>query len=233
MNQRLRGIISSLCLEEPLKKLADAFGQHFGSNEKGTLMSDLHAMGDSPQPPPKQQSKAPERLDHQTSKLLDAYEKRSDQPIRIRQGIKHDRFGQGRITFSRFSHIRQDSHVAVGQKIPEDWHAGRIREIFSYTHRSTTAMAGYTKTYFVIERFKELSNTDASHDPYRNQPLVGGRLFYDAFEDDLELIPLEGILCHIAYTPISLTSIKSRCIHALPLDRVWSQLNTFNRTGLT
>ena len=251
MNQRLRGIISSLRLDEPLKKLADVFGQHFGSNEKGTLMRDLHAIGDSPlgpQSPPEQQSKAPERLDRQTSELLDAYEKRrsaSDQAIRpyrphlwaganqcnvqtsrpgIRLGIKHNKFGQGRITFSRFGHVRRDSHVAVGQKIPDNWHAGRIREIFSYTHHGPTAvMAGYTETYFVVERFKELSKTDASHDPYRKQPFVGGRLFYDAFENDLELVPLGSILCHIAYTPVSLASIKFRCIHALPLDRVWSQ----------
>ena len=127
MNQRLRGIISSLRLNETLKKLADIFGQHFESNEKGTLIRDLHAIGDSPLGPqslPEQQSKAPERLDHHTSKLLDTYKKRiiaSDQAIRphlwanqcsvqtlrpgIRLGIKHNRFGQGHITFSRFSNI--------------------------------------------------------------------------------------------------------------------------------
>lgn len=252
MNQRLRGIISSLCLDEPLKKLADIFGQHFGSNERGTLMSDLQAIAGSPQglqPPSERKSKAPERLDHHTSELLDAYEKRrstSNQAIGphrpylranqysgqtsrpgIRLGIKHNSFGQGRVTFSRFGHIRQDSYVAVGDKIPENWYAGRIREIFSYTHSGLTAemagIAGYTETYFIVERFKELSKTDASHDPYRKQIFVGGRLFYDAFENDLELIPLGGILCHVAYTPVSLTSIKSRCIHALPLDRVWPQ----------
>ena len=245
MNQRLRGIISSLHLDETLNKLADIFGQHFGSNEKGTLMSDLHAIGGSPQgplPSREQQSKAPEKLDRQTSKLLDEYEKRmsaSGQAIRphlwasigrtrtlrhgIRLGIKHDRFGQGRgrITFSKFSHARRDSHVAVGQSFPENWHAGRIRDILTYTHSGlTVGMAEYTETYFVVERFKELSKTDAAHDPYRKQPFMGGRLFYDAFEDDLELIPMGGIHCHIAYTPIILTSIKSRCIHALPLDRV-------------
>jgi len=243
MNQRLRGIVSSLRLDEPLKKLADVFGQHFRSNEKGTLMSDLHAIGDTPwglQPQPEQKSRAPERLDRHTSELLDAYKKRkslSGQAIRpnlganqcgtqtlrpgIRLGIKYNRFGQGRNTFSIFGHIRQDSFVAVGQRIPGNWHAGHIREIFNYTHSGLVAeMAGYTETYFVVERFKELSKTDASHDPYRKQLLVGGRLFYDTFEDDLELVPLGGILCHVAYTPVNLTSIKSRCIHALPLDWV-------------
>ena len=209
-------------------------------------MSDLQAIGGSPQglrPPPEQKYKAPEnaeRLDRHTSKLLDAYEKRrsagdhviephqsaSMQTLRpgIRVGIKHNRFGQGRINFSRFSHIQRDSYVAVRQNIPENWYAGRIQEIFSYTHRGLTSeVTGYTETYFIVERFKELSKTDASYDPYHKQLFVGGRLFYDAFEDDLELIPRGGILCHVAYTPVSFTSIKSRCIHALPLNRVCSQ----------
>ena len=114
----------------------------------------------------------------------------------------------------------------MGQNFPTNWHAGHIQDIFSYTRRGlTVGTVEHTETYFVVERFKELSETDASHDPYRKQAFVGGRLFYDAFEDDLELIPLGGILCHIAYMPVILTSIKYQCIHALPLDRVWSQFH--------
>jgi hypothetical protein len=241
MNQKLRQVISALRLDEGLKKLADMFSQHveLGASEKGTLMSDLHALGVSPQPSPQQQSKALERLDRHTGKLLEAYEKkRAERAIDphlqatagstqtwqrgIRLGIKHTRFGRGRVTFSSFNHIQQDSYVAVGQKIPNDWHAGRIREIFSYTHDGPTQeMAGYTETYFVVERFKELTDTDALHDPYRKQPFIAGRLFYDdAFDESLELIPLGGILCHVAYTPVRIVSIKSPCIHVLPLDRV-------------
>ena len=121
MNQRLRGIISALCLDEYLKKLADMFGQHFESTEKGTLMSDLHALGSSTQS--SSEPKAPERLDRRTSELLDEYEKkRYEQAIKlslraetsgvhafqqgVRLGIKHKRFGRGRITFSSFKHIR-------------------------------------------------------------------------------------------------------------------------------
>lgn len=247
MNQKLRQVISTLRLDEGLKKLADIFSQHVerDAGEKGTLMSDLHALGVSPQPSPQQQLKASEKLDRHTGKLLEEYEKKiARQAINIdphlwetgatqtwqrgiRRGIKHTRFGRGRVTFSSFNHIQLDSYVAVGQKIPDDWHAGRIREIFSYTHSGPTKeMAGYTETYFVVERFKELTDTDALHDPYRKQPFIAGRLFYDSFDESLELIPLGGILCHVAYTPIKMVSIKSPCIHALPLDRVCYMLNS-------
>jgi hypothetical protein len=235
MNQRLRGIISSLHLNESLQKLTSAFAAHFGSNEKGTLMSDLHAFRSSPEPSLEQHSKSQERLDNRTRELLEAYEEQqvtqgaicdpkaaSTQPWRhgIRLGIKHNSFGRGHVTFSSFDHIRQNSYVAVGRKIPVDWHAGRIREIFTYTHRGPTLeMVDRTETYFVIERFKKLTDADALHDPYRKQPFIAGRLYYDTFEDNLELIPFQGICCHLALTPFQTSLIGSQCVHALPLDR--------------
>lgn len=126
----------------------------------------------------------------------------------------------------------------MGGKIPDSWHAGCIREIFTYTHHrhgpttwSTPEMTGYTETYFVIEKFKELTESDALHNPYRKQPFVAGRLFYNTFEDNLELVELREILCHVAYTPVSMTSIgiqvTSRCIHVLPLDCVSYTQTTF------
>jgi hypothetical protein len=240
MNQRLRGIISSLRLDESLEKLTSAFALHFGPNEKGTLMSDLHAFRSSPKPPPMQHSKAQAKLDNHIRELLEAYEEQqamqgaicdrstdlkaaSTQPWQrgIRLGIKHNSYGRGHITFSSFDHIRQDSYVAVGQKIPDDWYAGRIREIFTYTHRGPTLEMVYrTETYFVIERFKKLTDADALHDPYRKQPFIAGCLYYDTFEDDLELIPFQGICCHLAITPFQTSLIGSQCVHALPLDRV-------------
>jgi hypothetical protein len=247
MNQRLRGIISTLHLDESLKKLTSAFAQHFGSNEKGTLMSDLHAFGSSPNPALASEQKLTrqERLGHRTSELLEAYEEQ--QALRaspgtiyghrqvhhseaagakscrrgIRLGVKHNSFGRGCITFSSFNHIRRNSYIAVGRNIPDGWYAGRIQEIFTYTHRGPIPeMVHHTVTYFVVEKFKELTEADALHDPYRKQPFIAGRLYYEAFEDDLELIPLQDICCHLALTPFRSTFIEHGCIHALPLDRV-------------
>lgn len=238
MNQRLRGIISSLCLDESLEKLTSAFAQHFGSNEKGTLMHDLYTPGDLPKLTPEQHSRAKEMLDSRTTELLEAYEEQQAEAASrgtinhsqntaktwkrgVRLGIKRNSFGRGHITFSSFNHIRRDSYVAVGSKIPNDWHAGRIMEIFSYTHSGPTPeMIGRTETYFVIEKFKELTEADAVHDPYRKQPSIGGRLYYDTFEDNLELISSQSICCHLALTPFRNAFIKSQCVHTLPLDRV-------------
>ncbi len=236
MNQRLRGIIAALRLDGCLQKLTNAFAQHFKTAEKGTLMSDLHAFGSSPELGLEEPSNAPKKLDRRTSELLEAYEKKIGSQAMgshpevtlvqtwqrgIRLGVKHKKFGRGGVTFSSFNHIRQDSYVAVRQSALSDWHAARIQEIFTYTHRGPTAeMIGRTETYFLVERFKELTETDALYDPYRKHQLVAGRLYYDAFEDNFELIPLKGILCHLACTPFENAPFESKCIHALPLDRV-------------
>ena len=72
INQRLRGIISALHLNGCLQKLTNTFSEHFESMEKGTLMSDLHAIQSTEA---EQRSNAPDKLDRRTSDLLEAYEK--------------------------------------------------------------------------------------------------------------------------------------------------------------
>ena len=231
MNQRLRGIISALRLDGCLQKLTNAFGQHFESMEKGTLMSDLHAFRSSPEVGIEQQPNAPEKLDRRTSDLLEAYEKQIAEQVigtclqtrqrGIRLGTKHKKFGRGGVKFSTFDQIRQDSYVAVKQNTPRDFHSACIQEIFTYTHRGPTLeMIGHTETYFVVKRFKELTANDALYDPYRKHQLVAGRLYYDTYEDDLELVPSSRILCHLACTPFESALIGSKCVHTLPLDRV-------------
>jgi hypothetical protein len=236
MNQRLRGIVSALRLDGCLQKLTNAFSQHFESMEKGTLMSDLHAFRSTPEPGVYQQSNTPEKLDRHTSELLEAYEKQiAEQAIGscpevtiaqtrqrgIRLCIKHKKFGRGGVKFSPHNHLKQDSYIAVKGDLSDNWHSACIQEILTYTHRGPTPeMDGHTETYFVVKRFRELTEADASYDPYRKHQFVAGRLYYDAFEEDLELVPSSSVLCHLACTPFENTLIESKCVHTLPLDRV-------------
>ena len=142
MNQRLRGIISALRLDGCLQKLTNAFSQHFESMEKGTLMSDLHAIRSTEA---EQRSNAPDKLDRRTSDLLEAYEKQiANQAIGscpevtfaqtrqhrgIRLGIKHKKFSRGGVMFSPHNHIQNDSYVAVKGSHPDNWHSASIQEI--------------------------------------------------------------------------------------------------------
>ena len=248
MNQRLRAIINTFGLSSRLQVLVVTFTWHFGPNVTGTLISDMHTLGSSPKTEDQDHSKTAERLDRHISELLDAYEERKAlqeigisgghesgggidmQPEStrtalswkrgIRLGVKHDQFGRWGATFSSFHRTKWDSYVAVGRKVPDDWHAGRIVSIFTYTHEGPMPkLKGHAETYFVVQKFKELTETDAIHDPYRRHP-VAGRLFYDMVEKDPELMPVNEILCHIAYTPLQSPQITLPCIHVLPLDRV-------------
>lgn len=233
MNQRLRGIINAFGLDSTLEKLVTAFTQHFGPNEVGTLKSDMQALKSSPlgqtvdENPPKGKKK---KLDQLISKMLQAYEERKG-PVQSRQavrlGVKHDKFTRYGASFSPFNCIQQDSYVAVGENVSEGWHAGRIHSIFTYTHEGPTPeLVGHTETYFVVQKYEELTEMDAMLDPYRKHPSISGRLYYDRVKKDPELVTPGEILCHFAHTPFEHPHIVSPCIHALPLDRVrWFSLS--------
>ena len=260
MNQRLRGIINTFGLDSSLEKLVTAFTQHFGSKGMGTLMNDMRAFESSPQTVDQHQPRAEKQLDRPISKLLQAYEERkvqqgtgiyglrnenansalagtNMQPWRqaVRLGIKHDKFSRYGVSFSTHNCVQQDSYVAVGRKIPDDWHACRILSIFTYTHQGPTPeLVDHTETYFVVQKYEELMQVDATHDPYRKHPFIAGRLYYDKVKKDPELVTPGEILCHFAYTPFEHPEIASPCIHALPLDRVcWFNMLSLRTRILT
>ena len=85
-------------------------------------------------------------------------------------------------------------------------------------------MKDHTETYFVVKRFKELTEADALYDPYHKHQFVAGHLYYDMVEEELELVPFSRILCHLACTPFESSLIESKCVHTLPLDQVDSGL---------
>lgn len=234
MNQRLIGIINTFGLNSSLERLVTAFAQHFGAKEMGTLMSDMRAFESSPQSMDQHQSKNAEKLDRLICELLQAYETGSGvhglgnsagtnvQSWRqaVRLGIKHENFSRYGVSFSATNRVQQDSYVAVGRRVPDDWHAAHILSIFTYTHKGPTwELMGHTETYFVVQKYEELTPMDATRDPYRKFPVIGGRLYYDKVKAP-ELVTPEEILCHFAYTPFEHPHIAPACIHALPLDRV-------------
>ena len=260
MNQRLRAIVSTLGLSSNLQALLPVFHRHFGqTKETGTLMSDMHALGSSPDAEDQDLSKTAEKLDCYISRLLDAYEEREvvqeigasgehksnggvymqPEQVRlaqywkngIRYGVKHDKFGRRGVTFSPFHCNKRNSYVAIG--VSDDWHAGRIVSIFSYAHQGPTPkLKGHTETYFVVQKFSKLTETDGIHDPYRNFS-IAGRLYYDTIEKEPELATVKEILCHVAYTPVQSPRIGLPCIHVLPLDRVRELVRLCRQDGCT
>lgn len=101
------------------------------------------------------------------------------------------------------------------------WYAGRIKQIFAYPpgHEPSSQL----EAYFVIQRFKELSDQEALQDPYHNYPLVGGCLYHLDLEDKIEVVPSQEIIAHFAHTPCDEKDFGFPCFHALPLDKVMTR----------
>jgi hypothetical protein len=126
---------------------------------------------------------------------------------------QYNKFTQRSAIFSPSSFSVRDSHVVVCRG---NWYAGKIKQIFAYP----TGLPSKLEAYFVIQRFKELSDQEALQDPYRRYPLVGGRLYHHDLEDKIEVVPSQEITAHFAHTPHDEKDFGFSCFHALPLDRV-------------
>lgn len=99
------------------------------------------------------------------------------------------------------------------------WAAGRISEIFSHTHQDSTG-ADKTFTFFVIEQYSALREDHIQFDNYRKFPVLGGRIFYNAFNPQLVLRSAEEILGHFGYTARNFPGIEEDCIHVYPFIKV-------------
>jgi len=130
------------------------------------------------------------------------------------RAMQYNKFSHRGTIFSPSTFSIRDSYVAVGKGVPEDWHAGKIKQIFTHS------VLQPSEVYFVIQRFKELSPQAASCDPYRRYPLVGGRLYHPELEEELKIVTSQEIVAHFAYTPLGEEDFGFPCFHALPLDKV-------------
>ena len=114
---------------------------------------------------------------------------------------------------------RRDSNIQFGS--PEDPRAGSIQQIV--THRRKTPEGEYIEeTFLVVEELVQLSNSHREHDLFRKFPFAGGRLYYERGNVNLVVLRPSDSLCHVAKTPLVLTSIPEPTVHILPLDRVRS-----------
>ena len=227
MTQRLKGRISShQVMGNPLKPFLDGLEGFLNQTVKGTLFEDLASVN-------MQEGFQGEecRLKKDVLKRLEEFLVRTgkSQDTRISGHVQrtaiddakarqYKKFCYRGAIFSPSSFSVRDSHVVIdrgaGTLIPRDWYAGKIKQIITYPFSSSS------RVYFVIQRFRELSSQEALQDPYRQYPLVGGRLYHPELEDEIEVVPLQKIIAHFAHTPHDKQDFGFPCFHALPLDKV-------------
>jgi hypothetical protein len=225
MTQRLKGLISScevMGLEHHLRSFANRFSDHLNPTVKGTLSEDLGSLitqQDVSQGEEcwlgKDVLKCLEERLVRTGKSQGTRVSGCVQDFAIDSAARqYNKFTHRSAIFSPSSFSSRDSHVVVGRGIPGDWYAGKIKQIFEYP------LGPPSNVYFAIQRFKELTAQEALKDPYRQFPLVGGRLYHPELEDEIDVVPAREIIAHFAHTSQDEQDFGFPCFHALPLGKV-------------
>lgn len=110
----------------------------------------------------------------------------------------------------------------ANSETPLDWDAAIISQIFSHT-RERGIYGEKTQTFVVVTPYESLPETllADNKDPYRQYPIIANRLFCERLTNDMAIVPLEDVVCHFAYTPITLAEdFPMSCMQAHPLDKV-------------
>ncbi|KAI9459243.1 hypothetical protein BJY52DRAFT_1223234 [Lactarius psammicola] len=224
MMQRLKSLISSCArLEHRIEPFAHQLVDFLNPSVKGTLAENLESL-DKRQGIPKGEECW---LEAGIVKHLEEHLIRMGKGPQVSQligpgqnsttharAMQYNKFSYRGTIFSPSTFSIRDSYVAIGKGVPDDWHAGKIKQIFTHS------VLRPSEVYFVIQRFKELSPQEASRDPYRRYPLVGGRLYHPELEEELKIVTSQEIVAHFAYTPLEEGDFGFPCFHALPLDKV-------------
>jgi hypothetical protein len=228
--QKLRGLIASCkYMGHQVQPFVDRLGTYLNPQVKGTVFEDLTPMTTQQTFDGNECQLEKVVLEH-LQKLLVHMGKISQttdarMPAKARQynAFRH----QGAI-FSPLSFSVRDSHAVIGKGIPGDWCAGQIKQIFTYSFEPLVPQ----EAYLVVQKFRELSAQEATRDPYRRYPNVGGRLYHPELNEEIEVVTLQDIIAHFAYTPHDRTTFGFPCFHALPLNKVSFSSHQLSNTDL-
>lgn len=214
-----------------LKPFADRLTNYLNPQVKGTLFEDLTSMNTEPESFQGSECWLENDVLEYLQNLLVRMGKELHVagptiPAKARQYNKLKRCGA---IFSPASFSVRDSHAVIGKGSSGDWYAGKIKQIFTYPFD----LSGSQEAYVVMQKFKELSVQEAIQDPYRRYPMVGGRLYHSGLEEQIEVVPVQDIIAHFAYTPHGGQEFGFPCFHALPLNKVSYSLSHINRATLT
>ena len=117
-------------------------------------------------------------------------------------------------TFSLSLFSMRDSHIVISKGVPCDWYVGKIKQISIYPLRLLL------KDYFIIQKFRELSDQEATGDPYHLHSLVGGHFYHPKLEDKIKVVTSEEIIAYFTHTSHNRQEFGFLCFHTLPLDKV-------------
>lgn len=96
--------------------------------------------------------------------------------------------------------------------------AGQILSIFYHQRAGTNGVI--VEPFFAVNPYQSLSSADAIHDPYRRFPELDTQLYYNDFEDTLDVVSTSALVSHFASFIYNPEGIAKQCIVVRSLDRV-------------
>jgi hypothetical protein len=238
MSQKLRLLFHQQQIPQSIHPIISHYYKAFSSDIRGTLLNDNLAFDEDSAniPVKKNLSILPKEYHSLLRQWLLSHDPDvsvTNIPLRASMRAKFQRFGQ---VFQAVMSSPRDSYIMYKDSTSGTRAAGCIRDIFTharYRHGSATV-----DTFFIVDTYMPLSSVHAEIDPYRQFPIVGGRLFYNSFLPHPTIILASDVMCHFACTVHDVPGIDEKCIHALPFDKagpITSSMSSSSesQTGMT
>lgn len=122
------------------------------------------------------------------------------------------------VTFSCSSKHLGNSRILFRLRNETLQRAGEIQRIFVHQRHgpSNTPM---TEFFYVVRRYRELSDAQAVYDPYRKFPLLFVRLCHDELMAEEQVIRNQNVMCHFAGCPYESEELPGKFLVVLSLDK--------------
>ncbi|KAI0054698.1 hypothetical protein BV25DRAFT_1816687 [Artomyces pyxidatus] len=135
-----------------------------------------------------------------------------------RSAKRHEKMQISGVSYQSHDRSPKDSNIIYKASDGSE-NAGRIVSIFTHT-RSGAGEDVISEVFLAVQKLEELSDIHSVFDKFRTFALVGGTLYYDKYQDKIQVIRPRQVLCHFARTSMRIDHIEEPCVHVLRLDRV-------------
>ncbi|KAH7908121.1 hypothetical protein BJ138DRAFT_1013395 [Hygrophoropsis aurantiaca] len=231
-------------LPQVLEDLKPIVQQYFHSDFRGTLLSDLLALGaqesrtEEPSMNNAPLTNLPDDLYGQLLSRINAdsapqvfYPHDSYSPygfslnpsVQYRDNIRIDG-----VNFRASSCAKGDSFIIFRACGLDTFKAGRIAKIFLHGRPDINGNL-LVEFFLVVEEFRELTAQESAFDPYRQFPLIEARIFHD--QTSRAVIRASDVISHCATCPYRNETLPGEYRVVLSLNRV-CRLYNFNRESL-
>ena len=216
--QHLRALYSDNASSNAIQLLRPVFEKAYGTGNRGTLFSNMLAVGVSTEDgtiTPSWKLLESTELTETIAILLFSWLKHHSRPSPQNKSVrafktKHVNTIQSHDNIYKVTDISErDSPIIFTKEGSSSWFAGQVEEIFLYGHQNGASI-DLAECFLVLAEFQDLPTQYQFLDPYRQFSIVGGRLYHAVCKKERILLPFHNISCPFAMTPHTYPPDRSR-----------------------